>query len=137
MRLKRLNMKDANGVAGAPPGPGEGGLANGYPVVRHDAGQSNEAMEPEARPTPARTKRRRGGLGSSAAGGSRWSLTMLVFSAFPIANLLLGLSTKDYGLWYQVGLAVRQGLDIYPRPETGRLFPVHVSSLRRGDARHG
>jgi len=49
--------------------------------------------------------------------------TMLVFSAFPIANLFLGLSTKDYGLWYQVGLAVRQGLDVYPRPETGRLFP--------------
>jgi len=49
--------------------------------------------------------------------------TMLVFSAFPIANLWLGLSTKDYGLWYQVGLAVREGLDVYPRPETGRLFP--------------
>jgi hypothetical protein len=48
---------------------------------------------------------------------------MAVFSAFPIANHFLGLSTKDYGLWYQVGLAVRQGLDIYPRPETGRLFP--------------
>jgi hypothetical protein len=48
---------------------------------------------------------------------------MLVFSAFPIANLYLGLSTKDYGLWYQVGRAVRQGMDIYPRPETGRLFP--------------
>jgi hypothetical protein len=49
--------------------------------------------------------------------------TMLVFSAFPIANLFLGLSTKDYGLWYQVGRAERQGMDIYPRPETGRLFP--------------
>jgi hypothetical protein len=48
---------------------------------------------------------------------------MLVFSAFPIANLWLGLSTKDYGLWYQVGLAVREGLDVYPRPESGRLFP--------------
>jgi hypothetical protein len=48
---------------------------------------------------------------------------MLVFSAFPIANQIWELSTKDYGLWYQVGLAVRQGLDIYPRPETGRLFP--------------
>ena len=47
---------------------------------------------------------------------------MLVFSAFPIANLFLGLSTKDYGLWYQVGLAVRQGLDIYPRPETTGSF---------------
>ena len=43
--------------------------------------------------------------------------------AFPIVNQLLGLSTKDYGLWYHVGLAVRQGLDVYPRPETGRLFP--------------
>ena len=30
---------------------------------------------------------------------------------------------KDYGLWYQVGVAVRQGLDVYPDPETGRLFP--------------
>jgi alpha-1,2-mannosyltransferase len=49
--------------------------------------------------------------------------TIAVFSAVPIANLMLGLPTKDYGLWYQVGLAVRQGLDIYPRPETGRLFP--------------
>jgi alpha-1,2-mannosyltransferase len=49
--------------------------------------------------------------------------TITVFSAVPIANLMLGLPTKDYGLWYQVGLAVRQGLDIYPRPETGRLFP--------------
>ena len=48
---------------------------------------------------------------------------MLVFSAFPIANLALGYATKDYGLWYQVGLAVRLGLDVYPRPETGRLFP--------------
>jgi hypothetical protein len=48
---------------------------------------------------------------------------MLVFSAFPIANLWLELPTKDYGLWYQVGLAVRKGLDIYPRPETHRLFP--------------
>ena len=48
---------------------------------------------------------------------------MATFSAFPLANLILGLPTKDYGLWYQVGLAVRHGLDVYPRPETGRLFP--------------
>ena len=50
-------------------------------------------------------------------------VTMLVFSAFPIANLVLGFPTKDYGLWYQVGTAVRQGLDVYPRPESDRLFP--------------
>ena len=49
--------------------------------------------------------------------------TMVVFSIFPLANMLLGLSTKDYGLWYQVGRAIRQGMDVYPRPETGRLFP--------------
>ncbi len=50
-------------------------------------------------------------------------VTMGIFSALPIVNLALGLSTKDYGLWYQVGLAEGQGLDVYPRPETGRLFP--------------
>jgi hypothetical protein len=50
-------------------------------------------------------------------------VTMLVFSAVPVTNYFLGLSTKDYGLWYQVGLAVRRGVDIYPKPETGRLFP--------------
>jgi alpha-1,2-mannosyltransferase len=50
-------------------------------------------------------------------------VTMGVFSALPIVNMALGLSTKDYGLWYQVGLAEWQGLDVYPRPETGRLFP--------------
>ena len=51
------------------------------------------------------------------------ALMLLIFSAVPIGNELLGLSTKDYRLWYNVGLAVRQGLDIYPRPESGRLFP--------------
>jgi hypothetical protein len=50
-------------------------------------------------------------------------VTMGVFSALPVVNMALGLSTKDYGLWYQVGLAEWQGLDVYPRPETGRLFP--------------
>ncbi len=50
-------------------------------------------------------------------------ITMLVFSAVPISNYVLELPTKDYGLWYQVGSAVRQGVEIYPRPETRRLFP--------------
>src|SRR5262249_55535566 len=50
-------------------------------------------------------------------------ITMLVFSVFPVSNFFLNLSTKDYGLWYQVGVAVRHGVDIYPAPETGRLFP--------------
>jgi hypothetical protein len=30
---------------------------------------------------------------------------------------------KDYSLWYQVGVVIRQGMDIYPDPATGRLFP--------------
>ncbi len=52
-----------------------------------------------------------------------FGVLVIVFSAFPIANYLLGYATKDYGLWYQVGLAIRRGFDIYPRPETRRLFP--------------
>jgi hypothetical protein len=48
---------------------------------------------------------------------------MGIFSAIPIVNMGLRLGTKDYGLWYQVGVAEGQGLDIYPRPESGRLFP--------------
>jgi hypothetical protein len=51
------------------------------------------------------------------------AVVIIVFSAIPIANHLRGESTKDYKLWYNVGVAVRQGMDIYPRPETGRLFP--------------
>ena len=47
----------------------------------------------------------------------------MLVSCFPLANQLLGLATKDYSLWYQMGWAVRQGLDIYPRPESRRLFP--------------
>src|SRR5262245_29231015 len=80
---------------------------------------------------PMREAEHRSGPLERPSGGARlergWWVAlvgiMVLFSAFPIANLLLGLSTKDYGLWYQVGLAVRRGLDVYPRPETGRLFP--------------
>ncbi|MGP0064685.1 MAG: glycosyltransferase 87 family protein [Isosphaeraceae bacterium] len=74
------------------------------------------------------------GLAPSRTGTAGWARlerawwpalvgTMVVFSIFPLANMLLGLSTKDYGLWYQVGRAVRLGMDVYPRPESGRLFP--------------
>jgi hypothetical protein len=48
---------------------------------------------------------------------------MVVFSAFPLATDLRGMPNKDYSLWYQVGAALRQGLNIYPDPATGRLFP--------------
>jgi len=48
---------------------------------------------------------------------------MVVFSAIPLAIDLLGRPNKDYSLWYQVGVAIRQGMNIYPDPATGRLFP--------------
>ena len=78
----------------------------------------------------------RGGAGGGDTAGRarRWArlerawwlvlvVTMGVFSAIPMVNIALGLATKDYELWYNVGLAEWQGLDVYPRPETGRLFP--------------
>jgi hypothetical protein len=48
---------------------------------------------------------------------------MAVFSAIPLSIGFSGRPNKDYSLWYQVGVALRQGLDIYPDPGTGRLFP--------------
>jgi Glycosyltransferase family 87 len=58
----------------------------------------------------------------------RWLLgllgvLMVVFSAPPLYNVALGKPNKDYGLWYQVGAALRKGYDIYPDPSSGRLFP--------------
>ena len=50
-------------------------------------------------------------------------LLMIVFSAIPLTIDLLDMPNKDYSLWYQVGVALRQGMDIYPDPATGRLFP--------------
>jgi alpha-1,2-mannosyltransferase len=91
-----------------------GSPAAGRPVYRHDDGAGTRPIRVEPRLGWARIER------------AWWFIfggVMLVFSAFPIANLVLGYATKDYGLWYQVGLAVRLGLDVYPRPETGRLFP--------------
>jgi hypothetical protein len=50
-------------------------------------------------------------------------ILMVVFSAIPMTIDLRGKPNKDYSLWYQVGVAIRQGIDIYPDPATGRLFP--------------
>ena len=50
-------------------------------------------------------------------------LLMVVFSAIPLTIDLWNMPNKDYSLWYQVGVALRQGMDIYPDPATGRLFP--------------
>src|ERR1700760_1153843 len=38
-------------------------------------------------------------------------VTMGVFSALPVVNMALGLSTKDYELWIGVGQAEWQGRD--------------------------
>jgi alpha-1,2-mannosyltransferase len=48
---------------------------------------------------------------------------MIVFSAIPLTIDFLGTPNKDYSLWYQVGVVIRQGMNIYPDPATGRLFP--------------
>lgn len=50
-------------------------------------------------------------------------ILMIVFSAIPLTIDLLDKPNKDYSLWYQVGVVLRQGMDIYPDPATGRLFP--------------
>ncbi len=47
----------------------------------------------------------------------------VVFSAIPLGIDLLEKPNKDYSLWYQVGALLRQGMDLYPDPSTGRLFP--------------
>lgn len=51
------------------------------------------------------------------------AILMVVFSVPPLVNLALGKPNKDYGLWHQVGEALRSGLEIYPDPDSGRLFP--------------
>ena len=73
--------------------------------------------------------------GSTAANSGQWPprvyrrlavvflILMVVFSAIPLAIDLSGTPNKDYSLWYQVGVVLRQGMDIYPDPATGRLFP--------------
>jgi hypothetical protein len=50
-------------------------------------------------------------------------ILMVVFSLIPITIDLRNRPNKDYSLWYQVGVALYQGMDIYPDPSTGRLFP--------------
>jgi hypothetical protein len=114
-----MTLNDANGVAN--------GI--GRPSLRRDdaAVASQGPTETEADPDVGRVPRRNGSPAWWARLERGWWKAfvgaLLVFSAVPLINQLLGLSTKDYGLWYQVGLALRQGLDIYPRPESGRLFP--------------
>ena len=109
-----MTSNDANGVARA-----------NRPSVRRKKG-SGVAHDPAGIATQPESRRIDNSGGWTRIERAWWAallVAMLVFSAFPIANYWLGLSTKDYGLWYQVGLAMRQGLEIYPRPESGRLFP--------------
>ncbi len=92
-------------------------------------GRRDRASVPAARagavrrPRPGRADGRRRWARLERAWWPVLIVTMVVFSAIPMVNLAMEWPTKDYGLWYQVGLAEWQGLDIYPRPETGRLFP--------------
>jgi alpha-1,2-mannosyltransferase len=109
-----MRSKDANRVV----------PASRLSFRRDDAvGRAHDLAEIKAQADPRRSETSAGWARIECAWWAALLGAMLVFSTFPVANLFLGLSTKDYGLWYQVGLAERQGLDIYPRPETGRLFP--------------
>ena len=103
-----------------------------------DAGRNSD---PGAR--PGLIRRDRGPDGELASRGERaraevsWSgsprlwrglvtlflVLMVVFSVIPLTIDLLGEPNKDYSLWYQVGVVIRQGMNIYPDPATGRLFP--------------
>ena len=47
--------------------------------------------------------------------------TIVGFSVAPLLNDYLNQGNKDYVLWYYVGRAVSQGLEIYPKD--GRVFP--------------
>lgn len=51
------------------------------------------------------------------------AILLAIFSAIPLGNELAGKPNKDYSLWYQVGVAIRDGWNIYPDPAQGRLFP--------------
>src|SRR5208337_1423229 len=103
-----------------------------------DAGRNSD---PGAR--PGLIRRDRGPDGELASRGGRagaevsWSgsprlwrglvtlflVLMVVFSVIPLTIDLLGKPNKDYRVWYQVGVVIRQGMNIYPDPATGRLFP--------------
>jgi len=103
-----------------------------------DAGRKSD---PAAKPGSIRRDRGLDGEPGSGGEGTRvdasWSssprlwrglvtlflVLMVVFSAIPLTIDLLGKPNKDYSLWYQVGVVIRQGMNIYPDPATGRLFP--------------
>lgn len=68
---------------------------------------------PEA--VPAREQVRRIWLSFALAA------TILGFSVAPLLNEALDRGNKDYVLWYYVGKAVAQGIEIYPKD--GRVFP--------------
>ncbi|MDG3002497.1 glycosyltransferase family 87 protein [Paludisphaera mucosa] len=94
-----------------PDEPGSGDGWNRAPRIRRDAADARPAPE-----VPASERRRPWLLGLTA-------ILMVVFSAPPLTNLVRGEPNKDYSLWYQVGAAMRDGLEIYPDPDANRLFP--------------
>jgi alpha-1,2-mannosyltransferase len=116
-----MTSNDANGVA---KGIGRASLRrDDATVAGHGPTETETEADPDDRGLPGRNQSTEWWARLERSWWKAFVGAILVFSAVPLINQLLGLSTKDYGLWYQVGLAVRQGLDIYPRPETGRLFP--------------
>ena len=119
-----MTSNDANGYARRLLGrPRRAGASSHSTIRRDNAGKTPSTPAPNrCRAGSVATEHARLGADRArlVAGSDRDDAGLL---GFPDRQPVFGLSTKDYGLWYQVGLAVRQGLDIYPRPETGRLFP--------------
>ena len=75
---------------------------------------SNPAQS-DLEPAPAREQIRRTWLLFGLAA------TIIGFSVAPLLNESLDRGNKDYALWYYVGRAVSQGVEIYPKD--GRVFP--------------
>lgn len=97
------------------------------PMDGTNAGDSLQTTN-RIRRDPAEVENQAGNDDSRVYRLPRWMpglllVLMVVFSVPPLVNLFQGKPNKDYGLWHQVGAALRQGLEIYPDPASGKLFP--------------
>jgi hypothetical protein len=80
-----------------------------------EEGPMSDPAQSDLEPTSAREQIRRTWLIFGLAA------TIIGFSVAPLLNDSLDRGNKDYVLWYYVGRAVSQGMEIYPKD--GRVFP--------------
>jgi hypothetical protein len=104
---------------------GDGAIANaGEDTVRGTSGTSAASLRRDTgasrgvhgTPRALSPRRFRGLVGL-------FVVLAIVFSAIPLSFDLRQHPNKDYDLWYQVGVVLRKGMDVYPDPASGRLFP--------------